>query len=422
MTPFAKLLFLVVIGVLILVLLVRIALRWYRDQQALAAAERTPYRPNPVRSSPTTPVETPAAAATPVPPVLPVSAAAAKVEESASFAGILSEAKEAVPEAVQAAPEAVATAPLAAASTALPEYRAPDLFAPKATQATLKKFDSEDMPFADPSDYSFGGATPLLAAMLPESDEKKQALKRTLKSAGYYTPHAWHNLAATRYIGLVLPIVLFGALLIMVPQRFEWPVIGCLIAFPILGYALPGLLVQSQAAARVKEIEQGLPDMLDMLNMCVSQGMTLPNSMQRVGLELRGVYPDLAKELSIVSDQSRIAGLPAALESFSDRIDSPDVHSFTTLLTQTERMGTSVSGALTEYSENMRESLRQRADLKGNSATFKLLFPTVLCLMPAVFLFLLGPAIVQIHDFYTSGGTAALRNDASTVLESAQER
>ncbi|MEZ6067598.1 MAG: type II secretion system F family protein [Planctomycetaceae bacterium] len=128
--------------------------------------------------------------------------------------------------------------------------------------------------------------------------------------------------------------------------------------------------------------------------------MTLPTALGRVGQELRGVYPALSKELAIVSDQSRIAGLPGALDSMADRIDSPDVHSFTSLLVQTEQMGTSVSGALTDYSENMRESLRQRSDQKANAATFKLLFPTVLCLMPAVFLFLLGPAIVQLSDFY----------------------
>jgi tight adherence protein C len=417
MTPFAKLLFLAVIGLLILVLIVRIALRWYRDRQALSAAERSPYRPRPV--------ERPLAAAKavePTPPPVPVRTARTPVIEKPAFSSILSDDQPTGRSTLQAAREVLAApASVAAPATALataPAAPLPDLYSPPVVREQFDRFSSEDMPFADRSDYSFGGATPLLAAMLPESDEKKAAMKRTLKSAGYYTPHAWHNLAATRYIGLVLPILLFGSLLIMVPQRFEWPVIGCLIAFPILGYALPGLLVQSQAAARVKEIEQGLPDMLDMLNMCVSQGMTLPNALSRVGLELRGVYPDLAQELSIVGDQARIAGLPAALTSFADRIDSPDVHSFVALLTQTEKMGTSVSGALTEYSENMRESLRQRADLKGNSATFKLLFPTVFCLMPAVFLFLLGPAIVQLHDFYTSGGTQVLRNQADDLLNS----
>jgi tight adherence protein C len=95
----------------------------------------------------------------------------------------------------------------------------------------------------------------------------------------------------------------------------------------------------------------------------------------------------------------------------------PDVHSFTTLLIQTERMGTSVSQALTDYSDNMRESLRQRADEKANTATFKLLFPTVSCLMPAVFLFLLGPAIIQLSDFFTGGGSDVVNNNVRQVQQ-----
>ena len=63
----------------------------------------------------------------------------------------------------------------------------------------------------------------------------------------------------------------------------------------------------------------------------------------------------------------------------------------------------------------MRESLRQRADEKGNRATFKLLFPTVFCLMPAVYLFLLGPAVISLSDFFNSGGRDALGSGSSAI-------
>ena len=77
-------------------------------------------------------------------------------------------------------------------------------------------------------------------------------------------------------------------------------------------------------------------------------------------------------------------------------------------LTQTERMGTSVSDALTDYSDTMRESLRQRADERANQASFSLLFPTVLCLMPAVFMFLMGPAVIELSKFTNAGGLGGL--------------
>ncbi len=266
----------------------------------------------------------------------------------------------------------------------------------------------EEYPYADTSDYVFGGATPVMASFVPTSDEGRIADTKTLRNAGYYTPHAWHNFTAVRYLGIILPVVFFGVMLLLVPERLEPMMMIGLIVGPILGWGLPKLLVQSRATSRLREIGNGMPDMLDLLNMCVSQGMTVSTALGRVGKEIQPVYPALSKELSIVTEQARIGNLSQALNNFSSRVDVPEVHSFTSLLTQTEQMGTSVSEALIEHSDSMRETIRQRADEKANSATFKLLFPTVLCLMPAVFMFLLGPATVEMNRFYQEGGPQVL--------------
>jgi tight adherence protein C len=157
--------------------------------------------------------------------------------------------------------------------------------------------------------------------------------------------------------------------------------------------------------------------MLDMLNMCVSQGLTLQDALGRVGRQFRDVSPALSHEMAIVSKQADVSTLHHALDNFSKRVDLPEVHSFTSLLIQTERMGTSVSDALADYSDNMRESLRQRSDTKANQATFKLLFPTVLCLMPAVYLFLLGPALIELSNFFNNGGLDSVSNGIDAVQE-----
>lgn len=282
--------------------------------------------------------------------------------------------------------------------------------------SSLPTLEAEDTPLVDDNDLAFGPVTKLLAALLPESEERRAGLKKTLRNAGYYEPHAWHNLAAARYLGLILPIVIGLGLLIIAPPAAEpWIFVG-LVLLPALGWSLPTLLVRRQAADRLAEIERSMPDLLDMMNMCVSQGMTVPSSLQRVGMDLESVSPALSQELKIVSDQARIGSLEQALVAFSKRVELPDVYSFTSLLVQTERMGTSMSQALAEYSDGMRETLRQQADQKANTASFKLLFPTVLCLMPAVFMILLGPAIIEMSAFFREGGNEVL----STSMESAQ--
>jgi tight adherence protein C len=156
--------------------------------------------------------------------------------------------------------------------------------------------------------------------------------------------------------------------------------------------------------------------------MCVSQGLTVTDSLKTISHDFETVYPALSQELKIVSEQSDIGTFQQALENLSHRVDVPEVHSFTSLLIQTERMGTSVSEALLEYSDSIRESLRQRADEKANQAAFKLLFPTVLCLMPAVYMFLLGPATMELSNFFTDGGSEVLDSgrDALDQLNNGQ--
>ncbi|WP_010586241.1 type II secretion system F family protein [Schlesneria paludicola] len=274
----------------------------------------------------------------------------------------------------------------------------------------------EEVPGVDDSDRAFGTwLNPAFASLLPESPERKEEARRDLQSAGFYNPHAIENLAATRYVGMVVSVIVILAMLLVAPPQLEPWLMACLVLAPALAWALPALYVRTKAKERKHEIERAMPDLLDMLNMCVGQGLTVPDSLQRIGRDFRAVYPALSQELGIVNAQAKISTLQTALENFSRRIDLPEVHSLTSLLIQTERMGTSISQALTTYSDTMRESQRQQADEKGNRATFRLLFPTVLCLMPAVYLFLLGPAINELQRFFYGGGLDSLNSGSQVV-------
>lgn len=294
------------------------------------------------------------------------------------------------------------------------------LFAPQVqagwrSSPAIPLVEAQDIPTVDTSDYAFGSATPILAAFLPEGDEARRLLARELKQAGDYAPHARENLAATRFLFMMGSLLLGGVCVLMAPRSVERALLIGTLVMTALGWAVPSLMVKNRAKSRRTEIERAIPDMMDMLNMCVSQGLTVPDSLNRISIDLKPVYPALAQELSIVVDQSKVGTLGEALQNFAERIDLPQVDSFTSLMTQTERMGTSVSDALTDYSDTMRESLRQRADERANQASFSLLFPTVLCLMPAVFLFLMGPAAIELSKFTNAGGLRALSQGRQAV-------
>jgi tight adherence protein C len=279
----------------------------------------------------------------------------------------------------------------------------------------VPRLGSDEFPARDTGDRWFGPPTPVLAALLPQSEAKRTETLRDLRRAGCYGPHAGENLAALRYLGIMLSLAACGAALLLVPARFELPVLALLVLLPSLCWAVPWVWVRNRATERTSRIETALPDMIDMVNMCVSQGLTVPESLRITARELHGPYPDLAQELAIVHEQARFGSLRQALENLRERIDVADVQGFASLLIQAEQMGTSVSAALAAASDDLREGLRQRADAKANQSTFKLLFPTVFCLLPAVYLFLLGPAVLEMSNFAEKGGLDGYRTDVQAV-------
>src|SRR3712207_6117252 len=94
---------------------------------------------------------------------------------------------------------------------------------------------------AENSDYLLGGGTPVLATLLPESEARREEIKAELQTAGYYGPHAWQNLAAIRYLAIMLPLLAMGVALLGTPRRFEPLVLTLLVLLPLFGWAVPRL-------------------------------------------------------------------------------------------------------------------------------------------------------------------------------------
>lgn len=282
---------------------------------------------------------------------------------------------------------------------------------------SLPMLRPDQVPSNDGSDYVFGPGTSSISAVMPSPDIERT--NKELTRAGYHQPHAMQNLQAIRFMLLFGVFFLGGSAVILVPQRFEIFAMLGTVGIAGLVWAVPRIFLQNKATERTSQLERAMPDMLDMLNMCVSQGLTIPDSLKRISRDLQPVYPALATELLIVVHQAEVGNLQISLDNFADRVDVPEVDSFVSLLNQSERMGTNVSDALTEYSNTMRESLRQRTDEKANKAAFRLMFPTVLFMMPAVFGFLMGPAILELQEFFDEGGLDALSasGDLSTVSQ-----
>ncbi|MCA9057503.1 MAG: type II secretion system F family protein, partial [Planctomycetaceae bacterium] len=276
------------------------------------------------------------------------------------------------------------------------------------------RLTTDQLPIPE-DDYVFGAATPAMAQLLPESETRRGTQRQNLTAAGYRSRAAWTNLAAIRFGLAFAALCAVGFWLIMAPPAMENFLLAAVAIVPVLMWAIPPLFVASQANDRRLDIERGLPDLLDMLNMGVSQGLSIPQSLRRITHEIHSAHPALADELEVVTRQAEVSTVSHALQNFRERIDSPEVSSFASLIMQAELTGTSISRSLAEYSDSIRGSLRERADARANAASFKLLFPVALCLMPSVFLFLLGPAVVTLTDFFTNQASQIQQNRDAAI-------
>jgi tight adherence protein C len=140
-----------------------------------------------------------------------------------------------------------------------------------------------------------------------------------------------------------------------------------------------------------------LADALDLLVACVEAGMGLNQALVRVAEEVRNVCEALSEELAMVNLEIRAGtARPQALRNLAERTELDDVEALVSTLIQTERFGTSVGRALRVQASTLRQKRRQRAEEAAAKTTIKLVFPLVLFVFPALFVVILGPAVIQV--------------------------
>ncbi len=226
---------------------------------------------------------------------------------------------------------------------------------------------------------------------------------RDMSADRSFLAHAGYRSGAALpvYWGLRLALpVMFGVLASSsVPLLGASPQVTLLatLYFAAIGFILPPFYVRSKRNVRQKDIQRALPDALDLLVVCVEAGLGLNQALVRVSMEIGHVSQLTSRELGMVNGEIR-GGIPReeALRNLANRTGLEDMRSLVTVLVQTDRFGTSVARALRVHADTMRQKRRQRAEESAAKTTIKLVFPLAFCIFPAMFVVVLGPALIQI--------------------------
>jgi tight adherence protein C len=166
------------------------------------------------------------------------------------------------------------------------------------------------------------------------------------------------------------------------------------IALAVLGWFVPGWVVQRRAETRIHQIDRAVPELIDLLVVTVEAGLSLAAALQLAGERMKGPLGD---ELRIVLQEQRMGLTPVqALENMVVRCPTDAVEAFVRAMVQGQNLGVSVGQILRSLAVEMRKRRRAAAEQQAQKAPIKMLFPLVLMIFPALFVVILGPALVSI--------------------------
>jgi tight adherence protein C len=238
--------------------------------------------------------------------------------------------------------------------------------------------------------------------LLPGSEKARTRLTSRLLHAGIYAPHAL-------VIFLGVKMLLLG---VLIPSGFG---AGVAWGFPLMqsvliatiagciGMFLPDLWLKRQKGKRQILMRRGLPDALDMIVICLRGGLSLQAAFQRIVQDLAMAHPELALEFSINLREIQLGrSTGEAMRHFADRCDLEEIRSLSSVILQSERLGASTVNALRVHAETLRTKRLQRAEEQAGKAGTKMVFPTILCIFPAILLVVIGPAVFQIMDRFSA--------------------
>jgi len=223
-----------------------------------------------------------------------------------------------------------------------------------------------------------------------------QGLERTIAYAGSPNRMTANRLIAIMFmVAVIVPAVYY--MLQNLVGSYAQP--GILLLLAIAGFILPWYFMLIKARARQTKIQRKLPDMMDLIFVSVEAGLGFDMALKRTTEKMPGPLSDEIKRA--LDEMNKGRSREEALRGIYHRTGVEDLSSFITAVIQSEQLGSNIANMLRVQSTSMRQRRRQRAEQAAMKVPVKLLFPLVFFMMPALFIVILGPAVIRIIDAFS---------------------
>jgi tight adherence protein C len=244
---------------------------------------------------------------------------------------------------------------------------------------------------------SLGGMVEHFEHVLPKSQAEISVIQQRLVRAGNRNEGAVKVFYGMK---VLLPILLCLVALVSGLPHMLSPFFVYAMALG-LGFLGPDFWLGKQITKRQKAIEKGLPDVLDLLVICIEAGLSLDQATARTAEELHNAQPELSDELNVVVLEQR-AGRPRAdaWKHLAERTGVESLRNMVSMLVQSEQLGTSIAKTLRVHADTLRTQRIQKIEEMAAKTSVKLVFPLVFFIFPALFLVVLGPAVLIMIDSF----------------------
>jgi len=261
-------------------------------------------------------------------------------------------------------------------------------------------------PFDDLKTVIFTWAQPISKALYGENLKYHQQVKTLLTEAGLPDgeSHITEFLVRRAATGLVVGAIGFCIMFVTGGGNLFMGFVGLLGGF-MVGSMIPQMQLRGQAGKRKTEMRYTMPDMLDLMIVCMEAGLALDSTIQRVAEETEHMAPEISYELKRVNKELN-AGISRteAFQNMGTRSGVDELRSLCAMIVQSDKMGTSISDTLRVFADDLRTKRRQRAEELASKASIKMTFPLVFFIFPPLFIILMGPMVIQaIQQFFPAG-------------------
>jgi tight adherence protein C len=213
-------------------------------------------------------------------------------------------------------------------------------------------------------------------------------------------PAGWtvERVQALKLVGFTALLMVSLAITIVIGTGLIKTLIIC-VGLSMVGYVIPNFIIYQRGYDRSERMQKELPDALDLLTISVEAGLAFDAALSRVAKSTEG---PLAQEFARVLQEMNIGvGRVEAIRALGERTTIPELKAFVTAMVQADAFGIPIAQVLRVQSSEMRVKRRQRAEEMAQKVPVKILFPLIFCILPTLFLVIMGPAVIKMIESFS---------------------